>query len=579
MGREDQDVNWELDEGIPQFDDPYIQKYMNGREALIEQEHQLRHDYSFRKSLSAVAAEACRIVSRIRAREQKQAWTTDMDESTAHQADEILYPGVMFNLAKGRMERTDLWKIVQRMPKGALLHTHMEAMFNLDYLIDVALSTPGIHMTAPQPLVTEKELETAPLSFQYSSTPPAESEHRPSIWTAKYEPDTLIHIQKAASTFPRGGEAGFRTWLKGRCMIHPEHSYNHQHGVDAIWAIFQRTFPIIASILFYEPILRPCMRRMLAELASDGIRYVEFRAAFVFEYRREGNDAPDKDYVEFLRVFKEEVEAFKTTDEGKGFYGARMIWTTLRRFQNSEIVESMKQCVVAKKAHPDVVCGFDLVGQEDPGRPLVDLIPVLFWFRKHCVEEGVEIPFFFHAGECLGDGDATDHNLFDAILLGTRRIGHGFSLYKHPLLIDLVKDRKILIECCPISNEILRLTSSIKSHPLPALLSRGVSVSLCNDDPAVLGHGRNGLTLDFWQAVHGLENMGLEGLATTAENSLRWSCFEDQTSAEWLSDIRQGITGSGLKAARLREWYSDFEKFCQWVVLEFAEAAIDDDEQ
>lgn len=118
-------------------------------------------------------------------------------------------------------------------------------------------------------------------------------------------------------------------------------------------------------------------------------------------------------------------------------------------------------------------------------------------------------PFFFHAGECLGDGDETDQNLFDAILLGTRRIGHGFSLYKHPLLMEMVKTKKIIVESCPISNEILRLTSSIKSHPLPALLARGVPCALSNDDPAILGQRGNGVTDDFWQALQGWENLGL----------------------------------------------------------------------
>ena len=77
----------------------------------------------------------------------------------------------------------------------------------------------------------------------------------------------------------------------------------------------------------------------------------------------------------------------------------------------------------------------------------------------------------------------TDNNLFDAILLKTRRIGHGFSLYKHPKLIDMVKEKQILIESCPISNEVLRYSASIMSHPLPALLARGVKASLSNDDP------------------------------------------------------------------------------------------------
>jgi adenosine deaminase CECR1 len=231
----------------------------------------------------------------------------------------------------------------------------------------------------------------------------------------------------------------------------------------------------------------------------------------------------------------------------------------------------MKACIDVKKAFPDMLAGFDFVGQEDLGRPLQDLVPEIFWFRKRCVEEGVEIPFFFHAGETLGDGDETDENLFDAVLLGTRRIGHGFSLFKHPLLINMVKDKKILIESCPISNEILRLTTSIKSHPLPALLARGVPVALCNDDPAIFAEGYTGVSHDFWQALQGWDNLGLAGLGSLAENSVRWAAFEDCTSQQWARGIQNGAYGSGIRADRLQEWMKAWEGFCLWIVTEYGE--------
>jgi adenosine deaminase CECR1 len=229
----------------------------------------------------------------------------------------------------------------------------------------------------------------------------------------------------------------------------------------------------------------------------------------------------------------------------------------------------MKHAITLKKAFPDLLAGFDFVGQEDSGRPLQDLVPEIFWFRKRCAEEGVEIPFFFHAGETLGDGDLTDENLFDAVLLGTRRIGHGFSLFKHPLLIDMIKEKKILIESCPVSNEVLRLTSSIMSHPLPALLARGVPVALCNDDPAVLGPGVSGVSHDFWQALQGWDNLGLAGLGSLAENSIRWAAFEDCSQKEWIQGIKDGAFGNDLRAQRLKEWMTAWEKFCQWVVDEY----------
>jgi adenosine deaminase CECR1 len=521
--------------------------------------------------MSVVAQEACRIVSAIREKELRDVWTKE--EGTLD--EELLYPGMMFTAARERMEQTKLWKILERMPKGALLHAHMDAMFDLDFLVDQAFETPGMHMSAPSPLLTADDFDKAPFSFEFSKNAPEASDNLEPVWSKDYKPLSLIDIRKSAATYPDGGEIAFRKWVKSRMMLSPEHSYYHHHGVDAIWQIFGRVFSILQSLLTYEPIFRSCLQRLLTELARDRIRYVDFRLYFGWGWRRTGVETPETDYIEFFRVFKEEIEKFKASDEGKDFYGARIIWTTLRLFSNREIVDNMEQCVIAKKEYPEMISGFDLVGQEDSGRTLVDLVPVLFWFRKICAEEGVEIPFFFHAGECLGDGDDTDKNLYDAILLGTRRIGHGYSLYKHPLLINLVKEKKILVECCPISNEILRLSNTIKHHSLPALLSRGVAVSLNNDDPAVFGIGKNGLSHDFWQALQGLENVGLSGLATMAENSIRWSCFEDQTAAEWKTDIQQGIAGQGVKARYLQEWYQDFEKFCQWVVLEFADELED----
>lgn len=36
-------LEWELEEGIPQVEDAFIQKYLQGRDALIEEEKKLRH--------------------------------------------------------------------------------------------------------------------------------------------------------------------------------------------------------------------------------------------------------------------------------------------------------------------------------------------------------------------------------------------------------------------------------------------------------------------------------------------------------------------------------------------------------
>lgn len=560
--------DWEREEGLPQLSDQFIQKYLEGREALIDQEKTQRSDYAFRQSLNPLALEACAIASRIRADEQRMIWTNEHKELLSSPPGVNYYPGMMFTLAKQRMETTKSWQIIRRMPKGALLHAHFDAMINVDWLIDRVLTTDGMTILADEGLATAETRTLGNLKFQYDKTSSVDT---PSIWSDNYEAKQPVPLNLAASSFPEGGLEGFKAWLKGRCTITMEESLDHHHGLDAVWEKFKSCFPILNSLIFYEPIFRASMQQLLRELADDGLRWVDFRMAFVFEYQREGCEKPEPGYKEFFRVFGEEVKKFQSTTEGKNFWGCRFIWTPLRSFGKKQMVDSMKECISIKQAYPDLIAGFDVVGQEDMGRPLADLTPEFFWFRKRCVESGVDIPFFFHAGECLGDGDDTDQNLFDAILLGTRRIGHGFSLYKHPLLVEMVKQKKILVESCPISNEVLRLTSSIKAHPAPALLSRGVAVALCNDDPAILGHGKNGMTHDFWQAFQGWDNLGLEGLGSLAENSVRYAAFApDQTTKEWNKDIKDGVFGVGVRASRLRELNEEWNKFCEWIVMEYA---------
>ena len=253
-----------------------------------------------------------------------------------------------------------------------------------------------------------------------------------------------------------------------------------------------------------------------------------------------------------------------------------MIWSAIRTWDTRTLIQDMDACITTKLAFPQLLAGYDLVGHEDAGRPLADLLPELFWFRAQCAAEAVTLPLLLHAGETLGTGTPADGNLFDAILLGARRVGHGFSLHKHPQLCAAARDRGVLVEACPVSNEVLRLCGSVLAHPLPALLARGVPCCLANDDPAMLGQGGAGMTHDFWQALQGWESLGLAGLGSLAENSVRWAVFEDQDGAEWARGIREASLGGGLKARRLQEWAVEWERFCLWITLEYADYLDDD---
>lgn len=96
----------------------------------------------------------------------------------------------------------------------------------------------------------------------------------------------------------------------------------------------------------------------------------------------------------------------------------------------------MEVALQRKQNFSDLFSGYDLISQEDLGRPLVDLAAELVWFRQQTERLNLKIPYFFHAGETLDDGNSTDDNLYNTVLFNSCYIGHGFSLYKHPNLIQ-----------------------------------------------------------------------------------------------------------------------------------------------
>ena len=81
--------------------------------------------------------------------------------------------------------------------------------------------------------------------------------------------------------------------------------------------------------------------------------------------------------------------------------------------------------------------------------------------------------------DCGGD---TDGNLYDALLLDCKRIGHGFALARKPYLMEQFKKRNICLELCPISNEILGLTPRVGGHAMYELLANNVHCTVNSDN-------------------------------------------------------------------------------------------------
>lgn len=74
------------------------------------------------------------------------------------------------------------------------------------------------------------------------------------------------------------------------------------------------------------------------------------------------------------------------------FLGIKLILAISRNSGNSVMESKMNRFIELQKKYPNFMVGFDLVGQEDVGKPLSGYVEKL----KQISQNG---RFFFHAGE------------------------------------------------------------------------------------------------------------------------------------------------------------------------------------
>lgn len=74
------------------------------------------------------------------------------------------------------------------------------------------------------------------------------------------------------------------------------------------------------------------------------------------------------------------------------FLGIKVILAIARNSDDSSVIEKMQRFVDLQKKYPNFLIGFDLVGQEDLGKPLNSYVEKL----KEISQNG---RFFFHAGK------------------------------------------------------------------------------------------------------------------------------------------------------------------------------------
>lgn len=88
-----------------------------------------------------------------------------------------------------------------------------------------------------------------------------------------------------------------------------------------------------------------------------------------------------------------------------------------------------------------------------------------------------------HAGELRGSDSVRE-----AIeVLGVHAVQHGVRAVDDGAVLDLARERGVVFNVCPTSNENLRIVPSLAEHPVKRLLEDGQRVTVNSDDYAIFG--------------------------------------------------------------------------------------------
>jgi adenosine deaminase CECR1 len=345
-----------------------------------------------------------------------------------------------------------LYRVLQLMPKGGLLHVHATGIGEAEWVVRRAFTEPDTY------------IYWGPASETWARGQLA-------AYPQGGVPEGFIATADLERAVP-----GLRARLLRLYTLGPEDA-----SIPDIWTEFEAIFQRLDVFVSYRPVFIAYYRQSFLTLARDGVQFVEIHTSMDPLTTRGGGTVADLDVLAAYRRALAGVRARYPS------FGLRIILCTWRGATVEEAAAQVARERALAAAAPGIVHGFDIVAHEGTGHSNAFYAPALTTLPR--------VPLYLHAGESLSPEDT---NVQEALDLGALRIGHGLNMGLFPGLEQRVRDRRVTVEVCPLSNQALRYVPDLRHHPARGWLRRGTRIALGSDDPSIFG--TRGLTDDFAMA-------------------------------------------------------------------------------
>lgn len=404
-------------------------------------------------------------------------------------------PSKNFLEARTSIEKTLLFRIIRRMPKGGVLHIHAGSTGTAMWLINRVISERDsyIYMLDDGPI-----LKGTMSFFRKGPIPPGFQSFSDLVAKdGSFVPQVLDMI-----TMNESDSTSSNPWIK-----------------------FNNCFERIEPLFYDEHFFRDYYRHAFETLAEDNVQFVELRTSVDNVCDINGRIYSNNGVIDIYRSIISQVR------EKYPNFMLKIIISDMRSNTFEEERKSLERAFKLRADNPDIVVGYDLIGYETTGHSILYYLDNLLVAASNFEKKyQTNLPYFFHAGET---GWGHDKNSYDAFLLSSKRIGHGFNLFHFPGLMQEIKKQKICIEICPISNQVLGYVKDLRTHPAIGFLKQGLPCVLSSDDPMLFK--TVGLSYDYWEAIMAW-NLCLSDLKQLCLNSILYSSLTEVEKKKVLSN-------------------------------------------
>jgi aminodeoxyfutalosine deaminase len=254
--------------------------------------------------------------------------------------------------------------------------------------------------------------------------------------------------------------------------------------------------------------------RMMQHLAEQGVVHAEvyISVGVIYMWRNHADGVFEPIFAGLERA-RERAER----ELGLSLY---WIFDAVRHFTVPEAERVFRQAAHMRSQYPSII-GIGLGGDERRccSSPFCAM---------YAEAKAAGLRLTNHAGETTPASA-----IWEALSIGSERIGHAVSAGEDEKLVQELKERKLPLELNPTSNVRTGVCASFATHPLRKYFDAGLHVTLNSDDPAFFG---SDIENEYLLAATE-QGFTREELRQLAANSITASFLPEMEKKRWLNQI------------------------------------------